>query len=56
MMTRPKTGSPSRGFIMLMIAVLIIIVLLLLIASRYRQFRHTPNMERKGVALLLPAS
>jgi LPXTG-motif cell wall-anchored protein len=55
-MTRPKTGTPSRGFIMLMIAVLVIIVLLLLIASRYRQFRPAPNMERKGVALLPPSS
>jgi len=41
---------------MLMIAVLVIIVILLLIASRYRQSRPTPNLERKGVALFLPSS
>jgi Tfp pilus assembly protein PilN len=56
MVRRPKTGAPSRSFMMLMFAVLIVIVILLLIASRYRQSRPTPQLERKGVALLLHGS
>ena len=51
-----KTATPGRGFVMFMIAVLILVLALLLIAKRYRQARPTPQMQRKGVALLLPAS
>ncbi len=53
MVRRKKEGNPGSGFLMFMLAVFILILTLLLIARKYKQINPEPQMQRKGVALVI---